>query len=117
MGKIFNKGNEIRVEAHSGEDTKEPVLINAIIGFGLIEADDEAIRVGDFRQVGDHGGKAGMFSNETTWDKTFLIVVESVDSPRRQSIVDEISIHLTISVHGGNGAIVSSECRVAFFEE
>ena len=48
MGKILNKGYEIGVEAYSGEDAKEPVLIDAIICFGLIEADDEAIRVGGF---------------------------------------------------------------------
>ena len=48
MGKILDKGDEVGVEAHPREDAKEPVLINTIIGFGLIEADDEAIRVSSF---------------------------------------------------------------------
>ena len=67
--------------------------------------------------MGNHGGEAGMFSNETTRDKAFLIVMKFVGSPGRQTIVDEVSIHLTISIHGGDGAVVSDECRIAFLEE
>ena len=48
MGKILNKRDEVGVEAHSREDMKEPVLINVIVGFGLIEADNETIRVSSF---------------------------------------------------------------------
>ena len=49
VGKILDKGDEVGVKAHPREDVKEPVLINMIIGFGLIEADNEAIRVSSFR--------------------------------------------------------------------
>ena len=49
VSKIFDKGDEIRVETHPGEDVKEPVLINSIIGLGLIQADDVSISVSGFR--------------------------------------------------------------------
>ena len=57
------------------------MLINTIVGLGLIEADDKTIRVSSFCQVGDHGREAGVLSDESTREKTLLVVVEFVDSP------------------------------------
>ena len=81
MGEILDKGYEVGVNAYSGKDLKEPVLVNTIVGFCLVEADNITIRVSSFCQMGDHGREAGVLSDKATRDKALLVVMEFVDGP------------------------------------
>ena len=58
-----------------------------------------------------------MFSNEVSRDKAFLVVMELADSPGGQAVIDEVGVHFTVSVHGRDRSVVSSEGRVTLLEK
>src|SRR5260370_41141651 len=58
-----------------------------------------------------------MFGDIVARDKAFLVEVELRHGPRGQAGVDQVGVHLTVSVHGGNGTVVSSEGGVTLLVE
>ena len=58
-----------------------------------------------------------MISNEAARYKSFLIIVELKDGPGGEAVVDEIGVHLAVSIHGRNGAIVHSKGGISLLKE
>ena len=49
--------------------------------------------------------------------KALLVRVELGNSPRHKAGVNQVGVYLTVSFHGGNGAVVSNQCGVTLLEE
>ena len=58
-----------------------------------------------------------MLGNKATWDEAFLVGMDLNHRPRGQAVVKEVSVELTISVHGRDRPVVLGEGRIALFEE
>src|SRR5260370_30316261 len=58
-----------------------------------------------------------MFGDIVARDKAFLVEVELRHGPRGQAGVDQVGVHLTVGVHGGDGSVVSSEGGVTLLVE
>jgi hypothetical protein len=49
--------------------------------------------------------------------KPFLVVMELGHGPGGQAGIHEVSVHFTVSVHGGDRSVVGDQSGVAFLEE
>src|SRR5260370_10490149 len=93
------------------------MLVHMVIGLGLVHADNEAIDILGSTQMLHLGSQAGVFSNKVAGDKALLVKVELAGGPGGETRVNQVSVHFTVSVHGGNGSVVSWEGGVAFLIE
>src|SRR5882757_9734608 len=59
----------------------------------------------------------GVLLDVATRDKTFLVRMEVRDGPSRQACVNEVSVHLAVSIHRGYGSVISWEGGVPLLEE
>ena len=117
MDDVGDHGHEVGFNAHSTHHMDEPGLINSIVGFSLVEAQDIPVGAGGGRHMGDGGSEPGMFGDVPEGDKTFLIRVDLGAGPRLQPGVNQVSIHFAVSVHRRNGTVVSGQGGVTFLEE
>lgn len=100
MDQVPNHKAKVRVNAHAGKDFQEPILIDTVISLSLVKANDETIGISSFSKMGNLRGQPGMVGDEAARYKTLLIIMELEDSPRGQTVIDEVSIHLAVCVHG-----------------
>ena len=117
MDDVGDHGHEVGLNAHCMQHTDKPGLINSIVGFSLVEAQDITVGAGGGCHMGDSGSESGMLSDVSEGNKTFLIRVDFCAGPRLQPGVNQVSIHFAVCVHRRNGTVVSGKGGVTFFEE
>ena len=117
MNDVGDHGHEVSINAHSTQHAEEPGLIDSIVGLGLVKAQDISVGAGGRHHVGDGGSEPGMLGDVPERNKTFLIRVDFGAGPRLESGVNQVSIHLAVSVHRGDGSVVSSQGGITFLEE
>src|SRR5882757_9728957 len=64
--------------------------------------------------MGHFAGQTGVVSDQPARHEAGLVRVYFGNGPGGDTAIDQISVHLTISVHGGNRAVVGYQSGVAF---
>jgi hypothetical protein len=104
-------------DAHAGQDFNEQALVNPVVCFGLVQADQVSIELEARRQVDDFSGQSGVFCNVPAQHKAFLVLVQFGYSPGRQATVNQISEHLAVSVHRRDQSVVRDQGGVTLLKE
>ena len=58
-----------------------------------------------------------MLGNPLARHKTFLVRVEFGYSPGGEAVVDQVSVHFAVTIHGGDRSVVSNKSGVTLLVE
>src|SRR5258706_7047497 len=114
---ILDQRDDIARDPHGRQSPQKPGNIRFIVGLGLVQADYVTIGVSRIREVRHLGSQPRMVSDQPTRHETGLVSMYFGNSPRANSAVNQVRVHLAISVHRRDRAVVGDEGRVTLLEE